>query len=583
MRFYFLAAFNRKSCWILLLYIFSVVNLLFMHYYILVSQNVNPQTTDGGFESISYFFNFCSSLLETSLVIFLFVIFTFGKVKRSLLLTFVVTLIWAFSNVLYSRFFQQYITLTAMTQVTSLTNSFMLECIKSGLRWFDLVFVIWGIIFFIVYKKSENVQLISFVLTIVAIPIVAYIGSFSTMYLSYTFSTPRRYINYFNYRVSQILFDERIKTLHSNLSTFHRGSVLSLDWSSLFVSYKLNEQQRKEIFQEYKNYSVRISQHTTNKEKKNIIFIIVESYLSALSDLVVDGKEITPFLNTLKHSENVYYNGNVVPNVAIGESSDGQFIYMTGILPLRTDITVTKVSYHTLPSLPQITKSVCGIKGAQMVIPTLPSLWQQKDMCETYGIEKLYSCMDYKDGEGRELTDAEVFELAEKSDATITEPFLSVILTMDMHSPYRKAVEHGFTLSDSSLPQAYKNYLITSHYTDMQIARFFEHLKKSGLFERSLIVIAADHDAHLDFLEMEGLIDSKIPVYIINGDIDKSNTWTGPCNQLDVFTTLLDVLGVKSEWHGLGHSLLFPTYQNSVSEKTWELSEWIIRGDYFKK
>ena len=52
--------------------------------------------------------------------------------------------------------------------------------------------------------------------------------------------------------------------------------------------------------------------------------------------------------------------------------------------------------------------------------------------------------------------------------------------------------------------------------------------------------------------------------------------------QLDVFTTILDVLNINSKWRGLGHTILSPKYHNSVSDQVYQLSEMIIEGDYFK-
>ena len=103
------------------------------------------------------------------------------------------------------------------------------------------------------------------------------------------------------------------------------------------------------------------------------------------------------------------------------------------------------------------------------------------------------------------------------------------------------------------------------------------------MYENSLIVIASDHPAHLGTLGMEGRIDDCIPLFIINGNIDNSTCYKGDCNQIDVFTTILDVLNIDTDWHGLGKTLLNPNYTNSVSDKTWQISEWIIRGNYFKK
>ena len=110
-----------------------------------------------------------------------------------------------------------------------------------------------------------------------------------------------------------------------------------------------------------------------------------------------------------------------------------------------------------------------------------------------------------------------------------------------------------------------------------------DELKKNGLYDNSLIIIASDHDAHPTYLDMEGKITREIPIYIINGGIDNSKAWDGACNQLDIYTTILDIMGIESPWHGLGHTLLQKGYQNSVTDKVQELSDWIIYSDYFGK
>jgi hypothetical protein len=59
-------------------------------------------------------------------------------------------------------------------------------------------------------------------------------------------------------------------------------------------------------------------------------------------------------------------------------------------------------------------------------------------------------------------------------------------------------------------------------------------------------------------------------------------SWTGTCNQLDVYTTLLDLF-VRDDWCGLGHTLLRPEYNDSYTPQAERLSEWILRGDYFNR
>lgn len=59
--------------------------------------------------------------------------------------------------------------------------------------------------------------------------------------------------------------------------------------------------------------------------------------------------------------------------------------------------------------------------------------------------------------------------------------------------------------------------------------------------------------------------------------------WQGECNQVDVYTTLLDLMDIETTWYGLGHSLLSLDYSYKIDARKWDVSEWIVRGDYFSK
>ena len=80
---------------------------------------------------------------------------------------------------------------------------------------------------------------------------------------------------------------------------------------------------------------------------------------------------------------------------------------------------------------------------------------------------------------------------------------------------------------------------------------------------------------------MGNKVSDELPLYIINGGIDKRQAWTGFCNQLDVYTTLLDMYGVRSDWRGLGHTLLNGNYKDYPLDRLYMLSDWIIRSNYF--
>lgn len=557
---------NVNTSWLLL---FCGLNLLLMH-----SSFLNAGYID---DEVNYT-AITDCILGIVLDIFTVYIFSYAitwkRQKVALKITFITTLAWSFSNVLYSRFFHHYISLSAISQSKNLLDSSLTSCVLNGLEWTDLYYIISFIIFFIIIKKIKLLNnsvtyLLSGLIIIFIIDICSYI-----IYCIYT--PEYRYISYFLQQYDNKHFSTHLHLCHPNNSSFRRGCTRTLLHEfilNITNTTKLTEDKISLIDKEINNAKSKINPKNHIKID-NIIFIITESYMSFVSDMKINGQEVTPFLNKLKKDSTVYYNGYMHENVTVGESSDGQFIYMTGLLPLRSVITITKARDIKLPQITQILS-----KNSRMIIPTLASLWNQDEMCKKYGFKELYTSNDYWGEHKSILNDEQIFKLAIQKDNDSQAPFFSVILTMTMHQPYTQQIDSTFLIKDTNIPKDLACYLNACHYTDTQIKKYFNHLNKTGLYEKSLILITSDHAVHnTDF----GGVCKNIPLYIINIPQDiQAQMWKGECNQLDVFTTLLDLLDCKSKWYGLGHSLLSSDYQSIINNSKWDMSDWIISGDYF--
>ncbi len=565
------------------LYVISIVNLLIMHYIILLTCRVEEAV-----DAVLWIDNLLGIVVDITIILSITLFITRGRLRQSLLVLAFVTLLWSFSNVIYSRFFHHYITLSAIGQAGTLADSFMLQNIMQGFNWYDIFYLGIAVLLFGFYYVSKN-EKSSFKKKhlLLSWPIFLFVIDLITHFAFCVFNPDLRSISYYKHRLHVRHFELLHSSAEPNWSSFHRGSFRQLVIPSVyhyFSTKELSKEQNRSIETEYKNHRERVSNSTDKVKNKNLILIIVESYLSVTSDLIVDGKEVTPFLNSLRHDSTVYYNGQVTPNITVGESSDGQFLYMTGILPLRSEVTVTKAKYAELPGLPKILKQEGFIKESQMIIPTLPSMWEQEGMCEKYGFDHLYSSTDYQKGHFWYLSDRQIFEYALEMYNSCHEPFLSVILTMTMHQPYSDPKDSTFIVKDHSLTEKYRNYLSACHYTDRQIKWYFDQLKKNGHYDNSIIVIVADHHAHPSLFDMnEDDLSISIPLYIVNGNINNHSGWQGNCNQLDVYTTLLDIVGTKSSWKGFGHTLITNDYHDSLKPELWQMSEQMIWGNYFKK
>lgn len=541
-----------------------------MHYYLLCANYIENEIN-------------CTTIVDNILgvvidvtVLFLFsYLMAWKRLKTGLTITFFVSLLWSFSNVLYSRFFHHYISLSAIEQGSTLFDTEMIRCILDGLRWTDLYYIFIACLFFILIKRAYPIKR---PITKVFIILMIMMGIDVCSYLVYCTITPEyRHIGFFMHRIEHRQLSNHLYLCSPNNAVFRRGCIRTLFREcilNLNGTIELTVEQKRQIEKEIEKAKSGISEEHKRITKDNVIFILVESYMSFTSDMKVNGREVTPFLNSLKRDSTVYYNGRMKENVTIGESSDGQFICMAGLLPFRSIITVSKARSVTLCGLPKMLG-----RESRMVIPTVSTMWNQNEMCRQYGFKHLYASNDYAGGDYSNLNDKQVFLLAIQKDKESTSPFFSVILTMTMHQPYTKQIDPTFPITDPSMPEGLACYLNACHYTDRQIELYFNHLKRSNLYDNSLIVIAADHPVHnTDF----GGVSKDIPLFLVNIPPEiKSRMWTGECNQIDVYSTLLDLMGVESDWYGLGHSLLSPNYQSSIEAKMWDVSEWIIRGDYF--
>ena len=564
----------------LLMFMMSMMNMVFLHQYFLHTIDLEV----GCFVS-SFFDNLLACLIDVTFILLVSWLITLRRLRASLVITFVITLLWSFCNVFYARFFHQYLSWSSIGLAGNLSDPIVLDSMTAGFRLIDLYYLLAIILFCWIYFRSRHHNVKSKSLrTLFYIWLCGLLISL-TVHGVYAFHPHIGIV----YELEKTVFTPaKMDSMWPNWTVYHKGFFrkLFVDQLKRKSKIELTKEQEAAIEKEYSDHSQRITGRTAPNNIQNVIFILVESYLSVTSDLVVDGQEITPNLNKLKRDSNVYYNGHMIPNVSIGESSDGQLIYMAGLLPLHSEITVSKAKKNSIIGLPEQIKKAYPDLQSLTIIPTNPSLWDQQAMSDSYGFDKLYSMLDYqaemKDNEnGAFLTDQMIFRYASKKDESNKPPFFSLILTMSMHQPFNSYIEHGFHLTDKSLPQEYKNYLTNCHYTDIQIGKYLNDLKDKDLYDNSLIVIVSDHDAHPDYLGMDDKISREIPIYIVNGGIDNSNAWSGECNQLDVYTTILDIMGIQSKWRGFGHTLLNKDYHNSVTGDIQEMSDWIIYSDYF--
>ena len=529
-------------------------------------------------------------LFDVSAVWFIAYLLSIGNRKAQYVIGFFSTWMWTIINVVYSRFFGQYFSFSVLGEIgDNLNGLWWLGYVGQAFRISDVLLILFLVAFVCILRKVQKKHASIFLSVLLPILVV-----------SIYFGIVNPVMSCVKSKGKNIVFVDDQDTVSDSFLTFwlmnpdrqilQYGIFRTQVYFALFPlqDIELSEDQKNSI-ESYCANSPALSSGDCHNIRKNITFILVESYLSCTSDLIVGDFEITPNLNKLKHKEGAYFNGNIVQNTSAGESSDGQLIYWTGLFPLSGEISIPHIVKNKIDCFPQLMKEVYNYETT-MVLPTLANFWRQDELNRVYGIDTIYTAIQ---------ADSPITNYFGNDEIVIDSlmnvrhngngPFLDIAVTMSMHAPYEDSCDLS-TFKKISFPEDYTkeycNYLTWCHYMDGQIGRYIDFLEKQNLLDNTIIIVASDHQAHETYLKMpsDKVNDYHLPFYIIGGEMNLENSYYGTANQIDIFTTLLDLFSVESEWKGLGRSLLnAETYEDVNTEKVKEISNLIIRSNWFEK
>ena len=372
-------------------------------------------------------------------------------------------------------------------------------------------------------------------------------------------------------------------------SEFYYGIGLTLflnGMNSLLKTdqYHFTEQEVKDI----KHHMFASEYPLPNDSIQNLIMILVESLSSFPINKSYEGIELTPNLNKL--IADAYYNPNMESEALLGESSDGQFIYLTGLLPLKKGVTINAIRAKHIKNFVTLAKEKYTQLYSQMTIPTEKDSWSQESMCKKYGIDTLFSKEQYPHKVDEDwLNDKQLFEYASKNDAYLRPPFISFILTSSMHSPYIKSYEKFNIKYPKEFSSELKHYLDNVHYMDKYLGKYLETIKQQPWYEDCTIIITADHKPNGPKLNTNYEKDfSLLPLIIINppSEYINNSSYSQTINQTSILPTIIELFRLDSKWKGVGISIWAPDsirelpYEQERRELQQKTSEFILNENY---
>ena len=517
--------------------------------------------------------------------------------KRHVLLLFLyfVSMIILWINVGYSRYFDAYMPFSLYTEFNNLNG--LLPNIKDAVEKTDFIYVVCSLIVLFSYRiwgRCEKTRIsILIPLLSLALLLLSFLPYFKSIQDEHIFLQK----HFVELNDKRTIWDTMVNRWQKMEQTAPRPSVCY--YYGVFFSnsiFFLNTIFNVERFHFSDNETKRINKYMYpesfieyEKPFKNLVLIIVESLCSYPINKTYGDVELTPNINKL--IKKAYYNPNMLSQTMYGESSDGQFIYLTGLLPLKNGVTINDIKASHITTCISLAKSNNPHVYGQMTIPTGNNAWSQELMCRKYSIDTLFSKEDYrKNFEEEWLNDKQLFELASEKDKNLKSPFMSFVLTSSMHSPYIKSFEKYNIKYPAGFSEELKHYMDNVHYMDKYLGSYIDSLEKYAWNDETVIIITADHKpngAKLNTGDKDNFSLLPIIIYAPGRHLEKLND-SRTIAQTSLFPTILSLLHIPSKWKGVGNSLMTPDsiinspYEKKRMNMQQTISDYIINELYLK-
>ncbi|MDO1605038.1 LTA synthase family protein [Lactobacillus sp. YT155] len=302
---------------------------------------------------------------------------------------------------------------------------------------------------------------------------------------------------------------------------------------------------------------------------KNIIVLHLESFQQFLIDYKVNGQEVTPFLNSLYHSNDTLAFKNFFHQVGQGKTSDAETMLETSLYGLPEGSVFTKLGPdNTFQAAPAILKQQKDYSSA-VFHGNVASFWSRNNVYKNFGYNYFFDQSYYdtsmeKSGTEYGLKDKLMLSQSAKYLEQMQQPFYTKFITVTNHYPFPLDEEDndGFVRPDTD-NQVVNNYFATAHYLDNSIKEFFDYLKKSGIYDNSMIVLYGDHYglSDSDNKALSTIIDKKndtpwnefdntqmqrVP-FMINMKGLKGGIQSQYGGEIDVLPTVLHLAGIDTQ------------------------------------
>ena len=493
---------------------------------------------------------------------------------------YILLFIWLFSNAVYYREFSDFVTVNTMMASSSVSAG-LGEAALGLFRPWDIIYLIdFPILGYLMYKKLIRVDHRPFNKR----------ASFAITALSSMLFTANLFL-------AEI---DRPQLLTRGFSNYYVVRALGLPaflGYSGNQTYQANKERSKASAEDLKPVEEYIQNHYAEPNKdyfgiakgRNVIYVHLESFQQFLIDykLQADGKsyEVTPFLNSLYHSNSTLAFSNVFNQVKAGKTSDAETMIETGLFGLNQgSFMVNYGGTNTQQAAPFILSKNGGYTSAVFHGNT-GSFWNRNTAYKQWGYNYFFDASYFTKQDDTNsfqygLNDKIMLKDSIKYLERLQQPFYVKYITVSNHYPYTTSLigdEIGFPLAKTK-DETINGYFATANYLDSSVKALFDYLKESGLYDNSIIVLYGDHfgisqtrnpnlaplvgKTSETWSNYDNAMMQRVPYMVVIPGMDKGKIIDTYGGQVDMLPTLEHLLGIDSKnYLQVGQDLLSSQHQ----------------------
>ncbi|MFS0560328.1 LTA synthase family protein [Terribacillus sp. 179-K 1B1 HS] len=313
------------------------------------------------------------------------------------------------------------------------------------------------------------------------------------------------------------------------------------------------------------------SQYFGVAKGKNVILVNLESTQQFVIGRKVKGEEITPFMNSL--IEDSFYFDQIYHQTAQGKTSDAEFMFDQSFYPLASGSVYVRRPENEYIAMPEILAE-SGYQSASFH-GNVGSFWNREEAYDAFGYDRFFSKDAYQVSDENSVNygikDEAFLDQSMPYLEDLKQPFYSKFLLLTNHFPFLLDEEDVLLDEAETGLDVVDRYFQTVRYEDEALKEFFSELKRSGLYENSIIVLIGDHygisenyyDGIASYLDEDLSVPDELDLQrvplIIHVPGQEGETFHSPGGQIDIQPTILHLLGVDTaDYPNFGQDLLAP-------------------------